>query len=83
MSIYWHHKMEQTKSPVTKKKYRKAWEQASKAINNCSFSQKLSTSDMEGWLIWAKHMTRQFHRSSSAVEGRNGAYHKCIIMTAV
>lgn len=27
---------------------------------------------MQHWLTWADNMVRQFHRSSSAVEGRNG-----------
>ncbi len=27
---------------------------------------------MQRWLMWAENMARQFHRSSSAVEGRNG-----------
>jgi len=70
--VYWHHKMEQTKNHKARKKYRKAWEQASAAIKAHPFSNKLSISDMERWLTWAENMARQFHRSSSAVEGRNG-----------
>jgi hypothetical protein len=27
---------------------------------------------LQRWLEWAEWMARQFHRSSSAVEGRNG-----------
>jgi len=70
--VYWHHKMEQTKNPNAKKKYRKAWEQASAEIKAQPFSNNLSVSEMERWLTWAENMARQFHRSSSAVEGRNG-----------
>ena len=70
--VYWHHKMEQTKNSNAKKKYRHAWEQASEAIKAHPFSSNLSISDMERWLTWAENMARQFHRSSSAVEGRNG-----------
>ncbi|MCK5831793.1 MAG: hypothetical protein KAH20_15980 [Methylococcales bacterium] len=70
--IYWHHKMKQTKNPKTKKKYCKAWEQASAKIKAHPFSRTLSVSDMGRWLTWAENMVRQFHRSSSAVEGRNG-----------
>ena len=70
--VYWHHKMEQTKNPKARKKYRKAWEEASAAIKVHPFSSKVSISDMERWLTWAENMARQFHRSSSAVEGRNG-----------
>ena len=70
--VYWHHKMEQTKNPKAKKKYRKAWEEASASIKAHPFSSTLSLSDMERWLMWAENMARQFHRSSSPVEGRNG-----------
>ena len=70
--VYWHHKMEQTKNPKARKKYRKAWEEASASIKAHPFSSTLSLSDMERWLMWAENMARQFHRSSSPVEGRNG-----------
>ena len=36
------------------------------------FSATLPDSDIQRWLTWAEWMVRQFHRSSSAVEGRNG-----------
>jgi hypothetical protein len=32
----------------------------------------LSISEIQRWLLWAENMARQFQRSSSAVEGRNG-----------
>ena len=32
----------------------------------------MSINDRAHWLTWAENMSRQFHRSSSAVEGRNG-----------
>lgn len=70
--VYWHYKMAQTKNPKAKQKYRKAWEEASATIQDDPFSRTLSISDMEGWLTWAENMARQFHRSSSPVEGRNG-----------
>ena len=35
------------------------------AANGCS-------TDLERWVTWAERMARNFHRSSSAVEGRNG-----------
>lgn len=70
--IYWHHKMQHTKKPKTKKKYRQAWEQASDTFKADPFSTTLPESEMEHWLTWADNTVRQFHRSSSAVEGRNG-----------
>ena len=36
------------------------------------FHSGLSDSDLKRWLEWGEWMVRQFHRSSSAVEGRNG-----------
>jgi len=70
--VYWHYKMEQTKNPKTKKKYRKAWEESSSTIKDHPFTRTLLISEPERWLTWAENMARQFHRSSSAVEGRNG-----------
>ena len=36
------------------------------------FHSGLSDSDLQRWLEWGEWMVRQFHRSSSAVEGHNG-----------
>ena len=70
--VYWYQKMEQTKNRNTKERYRKAWEAASEKLKADPFSTKLSISEMERWLTLAENMARQFQRSSSAVEGRNG-----------
>ena len=70
--VYWHHKVEQTKKPKVKEKYRKAWEQATDLFKEHPLSATLSESEMQHWLTCADNMVRQFHRSSSAVEGRNG-----------
>lgn len=70
--VYWHHKMKQTKQPYAKTKYEQAWEQASQLLTEHPFSATLSESEIAHWLEWATNMARQFHRSSSAVEGRNG-----------
>lgn len=70
--VYWHHKMQQTKNPTVKEKYRKAWLLASDAFKEHPLSAALPASEIQRWLMWAENMTRQFQRSSSAVEGRNG-----------
>lgn len=70
--VYWHHKVAQTKKPKVKEKYRQAWEQATDLFKEHPLSATLSDSEMQHWLTWADNMVRQFHRSSSAVEGRNG-----------
>ena len=36
------------------------------------FTATLPENELQRWLEWAEWMARQFHRSSSAVEGRNG-----------
>jgi len=70
--VYWHQKMEQTKNRNSKESYRKAWEAVSDKLKTDSFSEKLSITEMQKWLTLAENMARQFQRSSSAVEGRNG-----------
>jgi hypothetical protein len=70
--VYWHHKMRQTKSRKAKDKYREAWESASAAFKAHHLTATLPTSEIQRWLLWAESMSRQFQRSSSAVEGRNG-----------
>ena len=70
--VYWHHQMHKTQNNRTRKKYRKAWQQAIHAFNAHPFSLTLPESEIQNWLAWAESMSRQFHRSSSAVEGRNG-----------
>lgn len=70
--VYWHHKMRQTKSRKAKDKYRKAWESASATFKTHHLTATLPTSEIQRWLLWAESMSRQFQRSSSAVEGRNG-----------
>lgn len=70
--VYWHHKMRQTKNRKAKDKYRKAWESASAAFKAHHLTATLTISEIQHWLLWAENMSRQFLRSSSAVEGRNG-----------
>lgn len=70
--VYWHHKMQQTKNPKAKEKYRKAWVLASDTFQTHPLSVELPMSEIQRWLLWAENMARQFQRSSSAVEGRNG-----------
>jgi len=70
--IYWHHKLQHTKNRKARESYRKAWEQASDNFNAHPLSATLPESEIQRWLLWAENMARQFQRSSSAVEGRNG-----------
>ena len=70
--VYWHHKMQQTKSHKVKEKYRQAWILASDKFKAHPLTATLPESEIQRWLMWADNMARQFQRSSSAVEGRNG-----------
>lgn len=70
--IHWHHQLNKTQNKETKVKYQVAWEQASHKLSKHSLTHKISNSELEQWVEWSQWMVRQFHRSSSAVEGRNG-----------
>ena len=70
--IYWHQRMEQTKNPKSRKKYHEAWKRATEYLYIHPQTALLSLSDLQHWQTLAINMVHQFHRSSSAVEGRNG-----------
>lgn len=70
--LYWHHQMHKTQNPIHRERYRKAWQKAVQAWEADPFHSGVSDSDRQRWLEWGEWMVRQFHRSSSAVEGRNG-----------
>ena len=42
------------------------------AFNAHPYRLTQTDSEIQHWIAWAESMSRQFHRSSSAVEGRNG-----------
>jgi hypothetical protein len=69
---YWHQQMCKTKNRKLKEKYRLAWERSVQEFKAHPLSKALSDSEIQRWLTWAETMARQFQRSSSAVEGRNG-----------
>ena len=71
--VYWHRHLHHTQNRQSREKYRKAWTHASHTLEAHPFSATLSDSEIQRWLSWAEWMVRQFHRSSSAVEGRNGS----------
>jgi hypothetical protein len=71
-AVYWHHQMNKTQNRKAKAQYRKAWEQAVANFDSHPFTASLSDGEIQHWLALVDSMARQFHRSSSAVEGRNG-----------
>lgn len=70
--LYWHHQQDKTHNTAHRQRYREAWERAVQAWEADPFWSGLSSSEQQRWLEWGDWMVRQFHRSSSAVEGRNG-----------
>lgn len=70
--LYWHHQMHKTQNRARRIDYRDAWQRAVRHFESDPFRLGLSTSQLEHWVQWGEWMVRQFHRSSSAVEGRNG-----------
>lgn len=70
--LYWHHQMHKTQNRAHLIGYREAWQRAVRHFEADPFRLGLSTSKLEHWVQWGEWMVRQFHRSSSAVEGRNG-----------
>jgi hypothetical protein len=70
--VYWHQQLHKTKNPKQREKHQQAWQRAVHALQADAFSATLSESELQRWLAWAEWMARKFHRSSSAVEGRNG-----------
>jgi Family of unknown function (DUF6399) len=71
-TVYWHQQLYKTQNPKQREKYHQAWQQAAQNLHTNAFTATLSESELQRWLEWAEWMARHFHRSSSAVEGRNG-----------
>lgn len=70
--FYWYRQMEKSQSAHHRKKYKQAWQRALGAYLTHSMTSTLSSEEREQWETWADWISSQFHRSSSAVEGRNG-----------
>ena len=70
--VYWRYQLHKTHNRKARDNYRKAWQQAVQAFNAHPLTRTLAESEIQRGLTWAESMARQFHRSSSAVEGRNG-----------
>jgi hypothetical protein len=71
-TVYWHQQLHKTQNLRQREKYRQAWQQAVQDLQADVFTATLPESELQRWMEWAEWMARNFHRSSSAVEGRNG-----------
>ena len=70
--IYWHHQLYKTQNPEMKQLYEAALHQAQAAYAIHPVTQTMSKDDLEDWRSWGEWASGNFHRASSAVEGRNG-----------
>jgi hypothetical protein len=70
--IYWHHQLHKTQNPEMKKLYETALRQAQMAYATHPVTRTMSKKDLDRWRSWAEWASSNFHRASSAVEGRNG-----------
>jgi hypothetical protein len=70
--LYWHMQMEKTHNPDSRKKYKGVWKKSLSALQAHPLTPMIADEELKHWQEWAEWMVKQFHRSSSAVEGRNG-----------
>ena len=71
-AVYWHHQMEKTQNTAQRKTYQDNWQQALAGFQAHPVTTDLSEEELQYWQAWAGEAAGRFHRSSSAVEGRNG-----------
>ncbi|MDZ4153674.1 DUF6399 domain-containing protein [Methylicorpusculum sp.] len=71
-TVYSHQQLHKTQNPRQREKYHQAWQQDAQQLQADVFTATLPDSELQRWLEWAEWMSRNFHRSSSASEGRNG-----------
>ncbi len=71
-AIYWHHQMEKTQNAEQRKKYAANWQQAVAGFQAHPLTADIPEDELTYWQAWAEEAAGRFHRSSSAVEGRNG-----------
>ncbi|MBV8887743.1 MAG: hypothetical protein JO235_27625, partial [Chroococcidiopsidaceae cyanobacterium CP_BM_RX_35] len=71
-TVYWQHQLGKTKSHCLRRIYRQAHRRVHQTLLHHPFTAILTHEQFRHWQDWAKRATAQFHRASSAVEGRNG-----------
>ncbi|HSX81038.1 MAG TPA: DUF6399 domain-containing protein [Candidatus Saccharimonadia bacterium] len=71
--VYWEHHIAHTRCPRRKAKMRRVWEAVQAAFHTHALTLQLPPQALEAWHTWATQQVHAFQRTSSAVEGRNGA----------
>jgi hypothetical protein len=75
--LYWYNQRQKTQHPELRKEYETAWKKALASFDAHPLTCTISDKDMEQWLSWGEWACNNFHRTSSAVEGRNGYLSQC------
>lgn len=75
--VYWEQQIARTDTPELRDVYQSAHQIAEANLQNHLLTSQLSAHEKHHCYLWAEWMSRQFQRSSSAIEGRNG-YLSCI-----
>lgn len=81
-TVYWCQQRHKTQNPKQREKFHQAWQRAAQTLQADAFTATLPKNEMQRWLEWVEWMVRHFHRSSSAVEGRNGYLSQMSTMVA-
>ena len=71
--IYWYDQLQKTRHPEMREVYETALQKAQAAYADHPITRTISKKDLDRWRTWAEWASGNFHRASSAVEGRNGA----------
>ena len=71
--IYWYDQLQKTRNPEMREVYEAALQKAQAAYVDHPVTQTISKKELDRWRTWAKWASGNFHRASSAVEGRNGS----------
>lgn len=71
--IYWYDQLQKTRNPEMREVYETALQKAQAAYADHPITRTISKKELDRWRTWAEWASGNFHRASSAVEGRNGA----------
>jgi len=71
--IYWEIQLKRTSSKSLSNSYEQAYERAQSVLNDHPLTAHVSSEEIKQWQSWAHWIATKFQRTSSAVEGRNGA----------
>jgi len=71
--IYWYDQLQKTRNPEMREVYETALHKAQAAYADHPITRTISKKDLDRWRTWAAWASGNFHRASSAVEGRNGS----------